>query len=214
MPTPPRKSFNEPSRLEVREYIRAAQDGNIQAVTRFLDRYKDAVDIVDSYGSTTALGSAAWASDNNGPMVEFLIKRGANVDLDVGSGTPLLEACGQGHIKIVEILLKYSADINKPDETGWTPLMQAVYYAKKDIVLLLLAHSARWDPKNEEGKTAWEIADAASRNVNFSAAERQTIGEIAALLKTWPEEQQKRATEEKQRRLKELARKNKFKPQS
>ena len=64
-------------------------------------------------------------------MCELLLKHGADVNIicqnydetveDVFSA--LITACIFGHVKVLELLLSYNAEVNKTDERGFTPLL-------------------------------------------------------------------------------------------
>lgn len=59
-----------------------------------------------------------------------------------GAGPVLGHAAYEGHIEIIEILLKHGAEINLRDENGFTPLMNAVIGQKANSVKLLLERGA------------------------------------------------------------------------
>lgn len=82
----------------------------------------------DIFGNT-ALHCAAARGHTD--VVQVLIEKGADVDLQDGNGeTPLMHAVAQGHIhrrldtnyiKIIKMLLAAGADINRPACTRETP---------------------------------------------------------------------------------------------
>jgi ankyrin repeat protein len=61
------------------------------------------------------------------PIVELLLKIGANVNTLRGDGSSaLLLASGQGYVSIVDILIKHGAYVNKArTEDGISPLFMA-----------------------------------------------------------------------------------------
>ncbi len=63
-------------------------------------------------------------------VVEFLIEKGANLGArpkDEHGGTPLHWAAALGRIEMVKQLLSAGADINAPDNHGYTPLDATAY---------------------------------------------------------------------------------------
>ena len=73
----------------------------------------------------------------------------------------LHKACFNGHLECAKALLGAGADINKQDNTGWTPLMAAAQKGKIEVVRELLKRGAKKDLKNIYGKTAYDKADTA-----------------------------------------------------
>src|SRR5262249_41126241 len=78
-----------------------------------------------------------------------------------GSGTPLRNAAGRGHIDIVKLLLERGADPNLPEE-GIAPhghaLYSAVYHKHYEIAKLLLEKGAYPSPEVESSADALSIA--------------------------------------------------------
>ncbi|KAK0067051.1 ankycorbin [Biomphalaria pfeifferi] len=64
----------------------------------------------------------------------------------------LMPALKYGHIKVVNILLKYNADIYLEDNKGCTALMFAAENGKKENVLKLLQKEADVNKQNVKNK--------------------------------------------------------------
>jgi len=105
-------------------------------------------------------------------IVQILITYGADPNVQLWEGTPLLHAIYYPYLDVIKVLLKEGADPNLPWNrvTGVTPLMKAVMNKNIDVVKLLLADN-RLDLK---GKAADEALD---------IAERRKSTEIADLIK-------------------------------
>ncbi|XBH73409.1 hypothetical protein VPH35_100516 [Triticum aestivum] len=66
------------------------------------------------------------AKEGHCEIVELLLSRGINVDLDSAQGTPLHAAAISKHHDIIKILLEHHADPNKVYGLGYTPLSWAI----------------------------------------------------------------------------------------
>ena len=77
-------------------------------------------------------------------IVEGLLKRGADTEKaglhdNYGGHSALDFACSYGHMEILKLLVKYGANIQRPNPvSGWTAFMNAVYYNQAEIVAYLL----------------------------------------------------------------------------
>ncbi len=66
-------------------------------------------------------------------------------DVDDAGDTPLHHACRGGHSNIVSLLVEVGADLDVANGQAMTPLRQAVYSMKPEVVKLLLDRGARTD---------------------------------------------------------------------
>ena len=73
-------------------------------------------------------------------------------------------ACIHGHLECAKALLGAGADINKQDNNGWTPLMNAAINGRIEVVRELLKRGAKEDLKAKDGKTAYDRAAYAFSN--------------------------------------------------
>ncbi|TGE24025.1 ankyrin repeat domain-containing protein [Hymenobacter aquaticus] len=90
---------------------------------------------------------------------EALLKAGADVNaaIELVPGFPttyLITAAGNGNLELVKALVKYKAQVNKPDAFKGTALMAAASKGNKAIVEFLLASGADTKVKDDEGKDA------------------------------------------------------------
>ena len=98
-----------------------------------LGNYQDCVELLLDYGATintidkaekTALYLAAEKGYSS--MVEYLVRKRANVKLSSSSGSALHAAAKSGNVAIVELLVTQGLHIEeKTRDTGWTPLTAA-----------------------------------------------------------------------------------------
>ena len=105
---------------------------------------------------------------NNISAVHCLLRSQAKTDMIDGNGfTPLLQACQNKNLTIVNTLLEWGADINFSGEE--TPLTMACKGGSNEIVNCLLSNKSAPDVNkpNSQGMTPFEVAVA---NNNFVAA--------------------------------------------
>ena len=58
-----------------------------------------------------------------------------------------------GKVKVVEVLVKYGADVNSVSDTGSTPVRSACFMTHLDIVRLLVSNKADIQKPNHNGGT-------------------------------------------------------------
>lgn len=121
----------------MRDVISALEDGQRQT---------------DNAGNTT-LHQACYL--NQSEVAEALIKAG-NVDINAPNDhgdTPLLMACENQNVYLVEILLKAGADPNRKLLNGFAPLHYAASEENYPIAKALLAGGADSNVRNLDGET-------------------------------------------------------------
>ena len=89
-----------------------------------------------------------------------LIESGVDVECrDEYEWTPLMMAASKDDIEMIELLLDKGANIDhKANVDGWTALHQAANYLKNRAVKLLIKRGADTHIKNNDGKTALDVA--------------------------------------------------------
>jgi len=108
--------------------INAVKKGDFDRVEELLKENKlleenkknPPLDYQDSIGATALFYAASKGYDK---IVEALIANGANKDIaDYDGQSPFLEACSNGHLLVVEQLVKAGVDVNKAKEDVVTPI--------------------------------------------------------------------------------------------
>lgn len=74
-------------------------------------------------------------------------------DRTVHHVSPLWCASVAGKVKVVEVLVKYGADVNSVSDTGSTPVRSACFMTHLDVVRLLVANNADIQKPNHNGGT-------------------------------------------------------------
>lgn len=88
-------------------------------------------------------------------MVDFLIDRGANVNItDYRHKTPLMLAVPFLDAETFNKLLDYGAKIDAVDDDGKTALMLAIEYGAQDIAELLSIAGANVNTRDKYGNTS------------------------------------------------------------
>ncbi len=191
----------QPTQLEVDDFVKAACEGNLEAVMEFLDKYGAAIDEANGEELTALMGAVR---NGHRDIVELLLENGAQVGKQGNDGwTALMWAVGFRQQGMIELLLEKGADINAKTARGWTPLIFITQLAgdpeeNKSVAELLLEKGAALDEKDERGKTALMYARQSSNSA------------MVALLEQWPEKQRRRELEEQKLREAQMMRDTDF----
>ena len=81
--------------------------------------------------------------------------------------TPLIAACENGCVEIVELLLKKGADIEAKDKSDWTPISYACWNGRIQTVRLLLDNGANINSVDNDGFTPLKRASRRGHKETF-----------------------------------------------
>ncbi|XP_059490166.1 ankyrin repeat domain-containing protein 49-like [Neocloeon triangulifer] len=140
------------------DFLWAAQAGEMQIAEELLQKNPELIRTQDSDGYTP-LHRACYS--NKVEMVDFLLSKGAPIDLPTTDGwLPLHSACKWGNHRCAIKLLMHGAPINAASGSGQTALHIAASCRsdKKCLKLLLSWPGLDPDLKNAEGETAYDKA--------------------------------------------------------
>lgn len=160
--------------------FQAVIDNDLREVKSTLSRNPELVNAVDT-------SIDRWTNDYGFPILytasicghleiaRHLIEFGADIHARTGQGMSAIDAAIQfGYYDIAHLLIEKGTDVNRKNGFGMTPLHTAVHFyydgAIGPFIETLLAKGANIDGKDNDGRTAFDIA--------ASSGER----EIAALL--------------------------------
>ena len=153
----------------------AARKGSVEQMTHLI---ADGAQIDCVSCLRTPLSNAIFSKNND--AIAFLIKQGANVNIeDHDQGTPLLEAVSSGNFTVTKWLIEAGAKVNCKDREGATPLLEAAAGGYPDIVQLLIDSGANLQDKifNDRYLLTKNALDLARENARYTNEERyqQTI---------------------------------------
>jgi ankyrin repeat protein len=136
----------------------AAAVGDVERVMEMLDTEPDLVN-AHSQDGFTPLGLAAFFGHET--IVHNLLAKGANPDVVSANPmrvAPLHSAVAAGQMGIVRLLVEAGANVNAPQQQGFTALHGAAAGGDELIVRYLLAKGAAAEARAENGQTALDLA--------------------------------------------------------
>ncbi|CAH1130074.1 unnamed protein product [Ceutorhynchus assimilis] len=160
-------SSRNPTEILQRQFLEAAENGDLQTIKTLLDQDPDLINTTDK-DKYTALHRACYSGHLE--VVKYLVKNGA----DIGAKTemqwePLHSCCQWSHVGCAAFLIQCGANVNALSEGGQTPLHIAATHGKNyDTVQLLLMHPyINPSLKNNSGETATDLARRSSKYYNI-----------------------------------------------
>ena len=127
-----------------------------EVVTLLLERGVDANEAGHvSVGSSPLYAAVVWRRLG---CAERLLRGGALVNASGPIRNPLHCACTAGDELMVELLLRFGADANQPDDKCRVPLHAAAEAGAAGCVRLLVQHGARVNCRDHEGITPLDLA--------------------------------------------------------
>jgi len=149
---------------------RAAENGDLASLKRLAAAA--GVDARGRDGSTALICAASvrQRKRNAGPVVQFLLDRGANVNARDHSGrTPLLASLENsateykvigGDDAMARLLISHGANVNAQDRQGWSALMKvtAEWADQPELMAFLVARGAEVNARMRDGQTALMLA--------------------------------------------------------
>lgn len=121
-------------------------------------------DVADIHRPTEAgdLAKVKALLDKDPTLITCYLPDRPECDSFRGRATPLHVAARRGHREVVELLLRYGADVNVESAFA-TPLHSAVAGNQEEIVKLLLERGAKVEAADPGGRTALHVAAARGR---------------------------------------------------
>ena len=131
------------------------RENDIEAVSTFLQNGNN----INKFYSSKQYTLLHYAIKNNKPdIVEYLIKKGADLEQTFEEQTPLMYAVKMQHKEIADMLVHYGADVNTFNHDQKTALFFCAKYGDLELSKFLIANGANPKIKDSKGKTAIDYA--------------------------------------------------------
>jgi len=152
-------SDNENSKVineEREKFFVKCREGNLKEIQKYIGLYPDFIYDRDANGQTCLLFGAM---SGNSAVVEYLIRKGADINAINKDNSSLLHAAAfGGNLELARFLVDDKGfDINKQNINDVTPLHFAVFWAKKDIVEFLINKGANLYLKDKKGHIPYDF---------------------------------------------------------
>jgi len=138
-----------------RELVAAAARNDMKGVEALLNQGVNPNAVIDEWGENALMHAV---SNSNVGMTRALLDAGGDPDLKGRGFTPLGMAALQGDVRIVRLLLKAGADVDRKSNDGNTPIIAATIMHRTDVVRELLAYHPDMTIWNREGRVSLGIA--------------------------------------------------------
>ena len=143
-------------------FLKAVKDRDGDKVTNLLS--SPSTFVINTRENGTGNGALHIVTrDRDLTWLNFLLTKGAKVDLENGEGdTALIIATQIGWLEGADLLLRRGARVNFTNGRGETPLIRAVQNRDVALVRLLLSRGA--DPKHTDSVAGYSAIDYAKRD--------------------------------------------------
>ncbi len=134
---------------------------HIAIAKREIDKVKEELKNGGNVNSLAGDGLSAlqWAIAAEPEMMEFLLKEGADPNIESLEGaTPIMNAAQSNKMEHLKLLIDYKGAVNKQDKRGFTALHRAAEMGHNEIVKELLSQGANKEIE-AEGHTALSLAE-------------------------------------------------------
>lgn len=126
------------------------------AFTEVIGRVKK-IDHQNKYGATALVLSSGGG---NLSISKALLEKGANPNIKFNKRnfTLLMDASFEGNQELIELLLKFGAEVNTQDKDGKSALHYAAKEGHQSIIPILLSKGADKTQRDNKGMTAYDYA--------------------------------------------------------
>jgi ankyrin repeat protein len=128
--------------------------GKLELVNIILDNN---INIINEYDKIQLTPLIQSCIENHYEIVEFLIEKGANVDLKGRDGmNALMIASHRGYLDIVKLLIYKKSDVNLKNNAGYTSLMFALENNNQEMIYELLKNGVDYNDLSKKQKNECE----------------------------------------------------------
>lgn len=153
--------------------INASYKNSHDIVSMLIENGAD-VNLVNNKGRNALIYALYYGHQE---LAELLIKKGSELNIQDNSGlTPLSLAITDENL--TTLLINRGVNLDVQDENGFTVLMTVVENAKHNDVRMLVKKGANVHLKNDEGKTALDIAIAKNDFISMVALKSDLISQF------------------------------------
>jgi hypothetical protein len=164
----PQNTPTPPTPEEIKAFCNAAQYGEMDGVTEYIQKYPAFLNAQDSIDAR-ALTWAAFAGQAE--VITLLLDAGADINAKgTGGKTPIAWAADMGQYSAAELLIARGADLTLKDDVGETPVTLARFKGYTAIADLIEGHFQGEQQKVEDQKE--RDAEAAARAVTAERLEK------------------------------------------
>ena len=143
------------TRAEIVKVFTAIRDNNPEGIDRFLSNGNN----VNKYYSSKAYTLLHYAIKHDQPeIVEFLLKKGADIEQTFEAQTPLMYAVKLQQKQIADILVRHGANVNALNDDQKSVLMYCAIFGNVEILEILISNGANINIKDGKGRTAFDYA--------------------------------------------------------
>ncbi|OUL35647.1 hypothetical protein BV372_10400 [Nostoc sp. T09] len=149
-----------------------------------MDFMIDREDLINANEKKALLHYAAF--DNSTEVAKLLIARGADVNAQINTGTPLHRAAANNSREVAKLLISNGAELNILDTfLGQAPLHRAIEWGNLEVAELLILNGANINEISRSGESALHIALNKYNNSIFNKKRRNLYKEIIHMLQKY-----------------------------
>lgn len=101
------------------------------------------------------------------PKLKLLLQQGYSIEEKQWNETPLFMSCKRASIEAVKFILDNGGKLDTRDSNGWTPLHEACYWGRIDLVTLFLSRGALRSQRNDAGDLPFDVASRHIQNTEI-----------------------------------------------
>lgn len=133
----------------------AVMDANFEVTKKLIEEWGADVNAKNNENKTALYFCARCADEDDGlKMAEYLVEKGADVEINELDGTLMHIAALKDLVKLLEFFKRHGLDVNSVNNEGETPLMLAAQNKAVHAVCFLIESGAKINAKNNRGWTA------------------------------------------------------------